>query len=35
MKKRTLVVAPGRGTYNKSELGTLARAHSDKIDLEN
>ena len=35
MKKRTLVVAPGRGTYNKSELGTLARAHSNKIDLIN
>lgn len=26
-KKRALVVAPGRGTYNKDELGYLARHH--------
>jgi malonyl CoA-acyl carrier protein transacylase len=29
----TLVVAPGRGTYNKSELGHLKRFHADKPDL--
>ena len=31
MAKRTaLVVCPGRGTYNKDELGYLARHHVDK-----
>ncbi len=33
MKQRAVVVAPGRGTYNKAELGTLARFHGDKADL--
>lgn len=32
-KKRAVVVCPGRGTYNKSELGYLARYHQDKTDL--
>ncbi len=32
-KKTALVVAPGRGTYNKDELGYLKRHHSDKKDL--
>ncbi len=30
MKKRALVIAPGRGTYNKSELGYLYKHHADK-----
>jgi acyl transferase domain-containing protein len=33
MKKKALVIAPGRGTYNKDELGYLKRFHSDKGDL--
>ena len=33
MKQRAVVVAPGRGTYNKAELGTLARYHGDKSNL--
>jgi [acyl-carrier-protein] S-malonyltransferase len=33
MKKRALVIAPGRGTYNKPELGYLGRHHSDKKEL--
>lgn len=34
MTRRTaLVICPGRGTYNKAELGYLARHHSDKSDL--
>ena len=32
-KKTALVVCPGRGTYNKPELGYLARFHSDKKEL--
>ena len=32
-KKKALVVCPGRGTYNKPELGYLARHHGDKADL--
>ena len=32
MKKRALVVCPGRGTYNKDELGYLTRYHSDKTE---
>lgn len=32
-KKRAIVIAPGRGTYNKEELGYLSRLHSDKSDL--
>lgn len=30
MRKTAVVVSPGRGTYNKAELGTLGRLHSDK-----
>ncbi|MEC7703130.1 MAG: ACP S-malonyltransferase [Pseudomonadota bacterium] len=33
MKKRALVIAPGRGTYNKPELGYFARHHADKKHL--
>lgn len=33
MKKTAVVVAPGRGTYNKAELGYLARHHADKSAL--
>ncbi len=32
-KKKALVVCPGRGTYNKPELGYLARHHGNKTDL--
>lgn len=32
-KKRAVVVCPGRGTYNKPELGYLARYHQDKPEL--
>ncbi len=32
-KQRVVVVAPGRGCYNKEELGYLTRYHSDKIDF--
>lgn len=30
---RAVVICPGRGTYNKAELGCLARLHGDKADL--
>ena len=33
MKQTAIVVAPGRGTYNREELGYLARHHSDRADL--
>lgn len=33
MKKTALVIAPGRGTYNKAELGYLNRYHSNKQEL--
>ncbi len=33
MKQRALVVCPGRGTYNRDELGTLARLHAGKRDF--
>ena len=33
MKQTAVVVAPGRGTYNKPELGYLARHHADKAEL--
>ena len=33
MKKKALVICPGRGTYNKEELGYLKRFHADKKDL--
>lgn len=32
-KKRVVVICPGRGTYNKDELGYLKRLHADKKDL--
>ena len=32
-RKTALVVCPGRGTYNKDELGYLERYHSDKKEL--
>ncbi len=31
--RRAVVICPGRGTYTKSELGTLAALHPDKADL--
>ncbi|MCL6416232.1 ACP S-malonyltransferase [Aestuariirhabdus sp. Z084] len=33
MKQRVVVVCPGRGTYNKEELGYLKRWHQDKSEL--
>ena len=33
VKKRAVVICPGRGTYNKEELGYLKRLHSDKPKL--
>ncbi len=32
-RKTALVVAPGRGTYNKPEHGYLGRYHADKTDM--
>jgi len=32
-KKSALVICPGRGTYNKPELGYLARHHSGRKDM--
>lgn len=32
-KKRVVVICPGRGTYNKEELGYLQRLHSEKTEL--
>jgi [acyl-carrier-protein] S-malonyltransferase len=32
-KQTAVVIAPGRGTYNRAELGYLARNHADKADL--
>lgn len=32
-KKRAVVVCPGRGTYNKDELGYFHRYHADKMSL--
>lgn len=32
-KKRAVVICPGRGTYNKEELGYLKRLHADKKEL--
>lgn len=31
--KKAIVICPGRGTYNKSELGYLYRYHADKAEL--
>ncbi len=33
MKKRALVVCPGRGTYNAAELGYLRRYHATRPDI--
>ncbi len=33
MKQTAVIVAPGRGTYNRSELGYLSRHHADKTGL--
>jgi [acyl-carrier-protein] S-malonyltransferase len=32
-KKRVVVICPGRGTYNKEDLGYLHRLHPDKMDI--
>jgi malonyl CoA-acyl carrier protein transacylase len=32
-KKRVVVICPGRGTYNKEELGYLKKLHSDKTEI--
>ena len=32
-KKKAVVICPGRGTYNKEELGYLQRLHADKPEL--
>jgi len=32
-KKRVVVICPGRGTYNKEDLGYLHRLHPEKIDI--
>lgn len=32
-RKTAIVICPGRGTYNKPELGYLARHHAEKSDL--
>ncbi len=32
-RKKALVICPGRGTYNKAELGYLYRFHADKAEL--
>jgi [acyl-carrier-protein] S-malonyltransferase len=32
-KQRAVVICPGRGTYNKEELGYFHRLHSDKPDI--
>ncbi|MCO4321338.1 malonyl CoA-ACP transacylase [Aliidiomarina quisquiliarum] len=33
VKKRAVVVCPGRGTYNRPELGYFHTHHSDKLDM--
>ncbi len=35
MKQSAIVICPGRGTYNKPELGYLKKHHSDKADFIN
>jgi len=35
LKKRALIICPGRGTYNKEDLGYLQRLHPDKVDIVN
>lgn len=32
-KRRAVVICPGRGTYNKEELGYLQRLHADKTEI--
>lgn len=32
-KQRAVVICPGRGTYNKEELGYLQRLHGDKTEI--
>ncbi|WP_448548952.1 ACP S-malonyltransferase [Thalassotalea fusca] len=32
-KQRVVVICPGRGTYNKEELGYLQRHHADRTDI--
>lgn len=32
-KQRAIVICPGRGTYNKEELGYLSKFHSDKTEF--
>ncbi|WP_371193582.1 ACP S-malonyltransferase [Glaciecola sp. SC05] len=32
-KKRVVVICPGRGTYNKEDLGYLQRLHPDKVEF--
>ena len=32
-KQRVVVICPGRGTYNKEELGYLKRLHGDKTEI--
>lgn len=32
-KQRALVICPGRGTYNRTELGYLKKYHADKIEF--
>lgn len=32
-KQRVVVICPGRGTYNKEELGYLQRLHADKTEI--
>ena len=34
MKQTAVVVAPGRGTYNKAELGYLARHHGGLPEID-
>jgi [acyl-carrier-protein] S-malonyltransferase len=33
MKEKLLVICPGRGTYNATELGYLKRYHADRSDM--
>jgi len=33
VSRRAVLICPGRGTYNKAELGYLARHHGDKADM--
>lgn len=33
MKPKAVIVCPGRGTYNRTELGYIARHHADKLQF--